>query len=177
MMDLSKIFLALAPIVIAIGVLRYRSDYRRVGRTTALGLVLLVAAWAMPHLVLGFSGPSFPLPRTPLQWIGYGLAILGVALLLVPFCRFTPKMNLGIDTSRLITSGIYRLSRNPQYTGYVLFPVGYALVGQRLMAFAGVALYVVVMHLTVLVEEEHLERCFGDEYRRYKDKTPRYFLV
>jgi protein-S-isoprenylcysteine O-methyltransferase Ste14 len=58
----------------------------------------------------------------------------------------------------------------------VLFPVGYALVGQRVMAFVGVALYVVVMHLTVLVEEEHLERCFGDEYRRYKERTPRYFL-
>jgi hypothetical protein len=105
-MDLSKVFLALAPVVIAIGVLRYRSDYRRFGRTTALGLVLLVAAWATPHLVLGFAMPAFPLPRAPLQWIGYGLAVLGVALLLIPFCRFTPKMNLGVDTSRLVTSGI-----------------------------------------------------------------------
>ena len=83
---------------------------------------------------------------------------------------------MGIDTKRLITSDIYRYSRNPQYTGYALFPLGYAMVGHTLVAYASVVLFVVLMHLTVLVEEEHLERKFGDEYHRYKEKTPRYFL-
>ena len=91
--------------------------------------------------------------------------------------RFSSRMVVGIDTKRLITSDIYRFSRNPQYTGYALFPIGYAMVGHNLVAYAGVALFVVLMHLTVLVEEEHLERTFGDEYRRYKEKTPRYFLL
>ena len=176
-MDLSKIFLALAPAVIAIGVLKYRSDYRRFGRTTVLGVVLLLAAWVMPHMVLGYSMPMFPPPRTPVQWTGYGLMVLGVILSLVPLRRFSSRMFVGIDSKRLITSDIYRFSRNPQYTGYALFPLGYAMVGHNLVAYAGVALFVVLMHLTVLVEEEHLERTFGDEYRRYKEKTPRYFLL
>ena len=176
-MDLTKIFLALAPAVIAIGVLKYRSDYRRFGRTTVLGVVLLLTAWVMPHMVLGYSMPMFPPPRTPVQWTGYGLMVLGVILAFVPMRRFSSRMVMGIDTKRLITSDIYRFSRNPQYTGYALFPLGYAMVGNNLVAYAGVALFVVLMHLTVLVEEEHLERTFGDEYRRYKERTPRYFLL
>ncbi len=176
-MPLSEIFLALSPAVIAVGVLRYRRDFRRFGRTTVLGVVLLLTAWLIPHLVLGYSMPLFPPPRTPVQWTGYGLMVLGVILALVPLRRFSSRMVVGIDTKRLITSDIYRFSRNPQYTGYALFPLGYAMIGHTFLAYAGVALFVVLMHLTVLVEEEHLERRFGDEYRRYRAKTPRYFLL
>jgi protein-S-isoprenylcysteine O-methyltransferase Ste14 len=175
-MEMNKILLALAPAVIAIGVLKYRSDYRRFGRTTVLGVVLLLAAWFVPHIVLGYSMPMFPPPRAPVQWIGYGLMVVGVVLVLIPLRRFSSRMFVGVDTKRLITSDIYRFSRNPQYTGYALFPLGYAMVGHTWMAYAAVALFVVLMHLTVRVEEEHLERQFGDEYRRYKEETPRYFL-
>jgi len=38
----------------------------------------------------------------------------------------------------------------------------------------GVALLLVVTHLTVLVEEEHLEGRFGDRYSAYRRATPRY---
>ena len=75
----------------------------------------------------------------------------------------------------LVTDGVYGWSRNPQYVAYTLFPVGYALTGVAVMAWVGVALYLVLVHLTVLVEEEHLERQFGDVYRVYKRETPRYF--
>lgn len=176
-MPLSEIFLALSPAVIAIGVLKYRSDYRRFGRTTVLGVVLLLTAWVMPHMVLGYSMGMFPPPRTPVQWIGYGLMVVGVVLVLIPLRRFSSRMFVGVDAKRLITSDVYRFSRNPQYTGYALFPLGYAMVGHTWVAYAAVALFVVLMHLTVLVEEEHLERQFGGEYRRYKEKTPRYFLI
>ena len=175
-MPLSEVFLALAPAIIAIGVLKYRSDYRRFGRTTVLGVTLLLAAWFIPHLVLGYSMPMFPPPKVPRQWVGYGLMSVGAALAIVPLHRFSSKMVVGIDTKRLITSDIYRFSRNPQYTGYALFPIGYAMVGNTLLAYVGVVLFLVLMHLTVLVEEEHLERQFGDEYRHYKERTPRYFI-
>lgn len=74
-----------------------------------------------------------------------------------------------------MTDGVYRWSRNPQYVAYMFFLVGYALTGVGVMAWAGVLLYLVLMHLTVLVEEEHLERQFGDVYRVSKRETPRYF--
>jgi protein-S-isoprenylcysteine O-methyltransferase Ste14 len=195
----SEFWLLLSGPVIAIGLLKYRADYRRYGRTTPLGVGLLIAAWFMPHLVLGFAFPMFQLPETPRQWTGYGLMAIGLGGCWLATRRFTQAMVVGSDARTLLTDGAYRWSRNPQYVTYTPFLIGYALTGVAVMAWVGVALYfllvryaltgVAVMawvgvalyfllvHLTVSIEEEHLERRFGDAYRLYKQTTPRYFRV
>jgi protein-S-isoprenylcysteine O-methyltransferase Ste14 len=175
-MGVSTVFLILSPPVIAAGMLRYRNDYRRYGKTTPLGVALLLAAWFMPMCVLGFAIPFFAAPRTWLQYVGYALMILGLVLSLVPLHRFSPRMVVGRDPPRLITDGVYRYSRNPQYVTFAAFVLGYAMTGRALMAYVGVVLYCIVAHLTARVEEEHLQRQFGDAYRRYMKATPRYFL-
>jgi protein-S-isoprenylcysteine O-methyltransferase Ste14 len=176
-MRLSWIFLILTPPVALIGFLKYRSDYRRYGRTTVLSLTAILAAWLMPHCVVGFAIPLTLVPKTVLQEVGMGLMALGLVLTLLGMHRFgSSKMILGKDTSRLVTSGAYLISRNPQYTCYALFLLGYAMTGRSVMAYVGVALFWIVLHLTVVAEEEHLERVFGDEYRRFKKATPRYLL-
>ena len=60
-----------------------------------------------------------------------------------------------------MTSGPYRYSRNPQYVTYFLLLLGYALLGRTPLAWIALAEYWVVVHLIVLIEEEHLERRFG----------------
>ncbi|MEJ2678121.1 MAG: methyltransferase [Gemmatimonadota bacterium] len=175
-MGTSAILLILSPPVIAAGMLRYRHDYRRYGKTTPLGVVLLLAAWFMPMGVLGFAIPFFAPPRTALQYAGYALMILGLTLSLVPLRAFSPKMVVGRDAPRLFSGGVYRFSRNPQYVTFAAFVLGYAMTGRALMAYAGVALYCIVAHLTARVEEEHLERQFGEAYRRYRAATPRYLF-
>jgi protein-S-isoprenylcysteine O-methyltransferase Ste14 len=161
--------------VVALGLVRYRADYRRHGRTTAPGVVALLAAWFMPMGVLGFAIPFFPTPTRPIHYLGYVLMLTGLALLLLPLLRFSPSMVVGRKVEGLITGGVYGYSRNPQYAAWFLFVFGYAMTGRSVMAYVGVALYMVVAHLTALVEEEHLERAYGAEYRRYRASTPRYF--
>lgn len=173
-MSTSAVFLILAVPVMAAGLLWYRADYRRFGRTTALGVSALLAAWFMPMCVLGFSIPFFSAPSRPLQYVGYLLMASGLALLVFPLRRFSPRMIVGRQVEGLITSGVYRFTRNPQYVAWFLFVLGYAMTGRSAMAYLGVALYLVVAHLTARVEEEHLERLYGDEYLRYKASTPRY---
>ncbi|MCG6988095.1 MAG: hypothetical protein LJF06_07945 [Gemmatimonadetes bacterium] len=58
-MSTSAFCLLLSGPVVAVGLLRYRADLRRRGRTTSLGVTLLLAAWLMPHPVLGFALPMF----------------------------------------------------------------------------------------------------------------------
>jgi protein-S-isoprenylcysteine O-methyltransferase Ste14 len=119
----------------------------------------------------------FQAPHTPRQWTGYALMVLGLlGCALVLWLRFSPAMMVGSDARTLVTDGPYRWSRNPQYVAYTLFPVGYALTGVAVMAWVGVALYLVLVHLTVLVEEGHLARQFGDRYRAYRAATPRYLV-
>lgn len=174
-MSTSALFLLLSVPVIGVGLHRYRADYQRLGHSTSLGVGSLLAAWLMPHLVLGYAFPMFPAPHTIRQWAGYALMALSlVASVLVLWGRFSPRMIVGHDTRTLVTEGPYRWSRNPQYVAYAPFLAGYALTGDTLMGWMAVALFLVLVHLTVLVEEEHLERQFGDRYRAYRAATPRY---
>jgi len=174
-MPLSWIFLLLTPPVAAAGLWIYRVSYRRHGHCTAAALFALCTGWLMPHCVLGFSVSLKPVPETFLQYVGAGLIVLGLALTVFSMLHFRSlRMVLGRDRSRLVTIGLYRFSRNPQYVFYALFLLGYAMTGKSMMAYLGAALCWVVIHLTALVEEEHLERVFGEEYRQYKRSVPRY---
>jgi len=176
-MPASTLCLLLSGPVVGIGLHRYRADFRRLGHATHVGVIALLVAWLMPHLVLGFAFPMFPAPRSARQWTGYALMALGlVACALVLWRRFSPEMMVGSDARTLVTDGPYRWSRNPQYIAYTPFPVGYALTGAALMGWVGVAVYLVVVHLTVLIEEEHLTRTFGARYQAYRAATPRYLL-
>jgi protein-S-isoprenylcysteine O-methyltransferase Ste14 len=147
-MPLSWIFLLLTSPVAAAGLWIYRVSYRRHGQCTAAAMFALCTGW---------------------------LIVLGLALTVFSMLHFRSlRMVLGRDPSRLVTIGLYRFSRNPQYVFYALFLLGYAMTGKSMMAYLGAALCWVVIHLTVLVEEEHLERVFGEEYRQYKRSVPRY---
>jgi protein-S-isoprenylcysteine O-methyltransferase Ste14 len=78
-------------------------------------------------------------------------------------------------TTALVTEGIFGKTRNPMYEGVFFFLFGLA-VG---LASDWTTLLLVpaalVMHFgVVLREERYLEAKFGDAYRRYKGRVPRY---
>lgn len=178
-MSFTTIALAVAAIPIgALGLWKYRADYRRRGRQTALGLLGGIAALTTPHLVMGTAHPVPAWPETPLGYVGWALMLLGLGLCLAAMLNFrSGKRVLGMDTSGLTTTGLYRVSRNPQYAFYALFPLGYSLTGDSWTPFLGMALFCAAGHLMVLIEEQHLERVHGEEYRAYRRRTPRYLLV
>jgi len=73
---------------------------------------------------------------------------------------------------RLLTKGLYAVTRHPQYLGIFLWTLGFAMLGWRLINY--------LMWLTLCYsylflaeyEEAELERTFGQEYLNYKSKTP-----
>jgi len=81
----------------------------------------------------------------------------------------------GIEVSGLITTGIYRWSRNPQFLGFYLALLGMSLLGRSGYALLLAIIAVIYCHYYIVkVEEPYLERIFGEEYRAYKLRTPRY---
>ena len=75
----------------------------------------------------------------------------------------------------LITSGPYRFSRNPLYLGgnvFIFF--GAALLFGSPTALFAIALHIPLMDLFIRREEEQLERHFGTEWQRYKQRVRRW---
>lgn len=86
------------------------------------------------------------------------------------------KRMSGVDTSKLVTTGIYRYSRNPQNLGLFLVFLGISIAGRSLLALLLTEVFVIGFHMyAIKLEESYLERIFGEEYRRYKERSPRYF--
>ena len=80
----------------------------------------------------------------------------------------------GSATGSLTVDGVYRISRNPQYVGYVVAGTAGALGRRSPLAMLLTAAYAAICAWWVRVEERALERTFGDEYRRFKSTTPRW---
>lgn len=78
-------------------------------------------------------------------------------------------------TARLVFSGPYRYSRNPDYIGQALLYVGIALVANSWWPLLILPLVLfVVQRFVIEREERYLEAKFGDEYREYRARVRRW---
>jgi len=76
------------------------------------------------------------------------------------------------ENHHLVTSGMYRHTRNPQYLGFILIFLGYAVaLGSLLIASMSVIGLFAVFRSRMILEEELLLTAFGDEYREYMERT------
>jgi len=161
--------------VTAVALLYARWEYRRRGRLGWLSLGLVCLMIFVPNLLLEYA-TSYQLPRTPLALGGVAIGLLGLAICLPSVWTFrsAPKV-LCLDAGELSTSGLYHRSRNPQYVGWYLFLVGFALTDWSWWCLGALTASAVGLHLLVLVEEEHLQRVFGGAYAEFRRRVPRYF--
>lgn len=75
----------------------------------------------------------------------------------------------------LATGGVYAVTRNPLYIGLVLIYFGLAILLTSLWVLVLLApvLFILQRHI-VLPEEAALEASFGDTYRQYQRRVPRW---
>ena len=73
-----------------------------------------------------------------------------------------------------LSKGVYAISRHPQYLGFFLAFAGIGIVCAS-WVFLLIALVWIISWYFGVVEEEHIlcER-YGDSYRQYMDRTPRW---
>lgn len=78
-------------------------------------------------------------------------------------------------TPEIISTGVYRFTRNPMYVGLALvqIAIGVALANGWILILVPVVL-AVVYATAVRHEEAYLTRKFGDEYTRYKGSVRRW---
>jgi protein-S-isoprenylcysteine O-methyltransferase Ste14 len=78
--------------------------------------------------------------------------------------------------SRLATNGPYAWTRNPLYFGSSFLALGFALMSWNLIAAALLLVPSFLIYPQVIRSEEvHLEQLFGEEFRNYRQRVPRFF--
>jgi protein-S-isoprenylcysteine O-methyltransferase Ste14 len=140
-----------------------------------------------PLIYLGGLAAGFGLealldsPSVPggLAWpVGATLMVAGAALARSFFRALgragTPVSPYSTPT-KLVTTGVYRFSRNPGYLGMALAYAGIAVIAGALWALAPLIVVLVLIDRGVIAREERfLERKFGADYLRYKRRTRRW---
>ena len=102
----------------------------------------------------------------------------GVLVFVISVAAMKDNWRAGVareDDTELVTSGIYRISRNPAFLGFDLVYVGIGLMFFNWALFAVSVAGAVMFHLQIVyVEEACLSRTFGDEYTDYRKRVCRY---
>jgi protein-S-isoprenylcysteine O-methyltransferase Ste14 len=79
------------------------------------------------------------------------------------------------ESTQLVMSGPYRLTRNPAYLGFALIYCAIAVLAASLWVLAALPAVLLVIDRGVIAREERfLERKFGEPYRLYKQRTRRW---
>jgi len=78
------------------------------------------------------------------------------------------------DATGLVTNGLYRWSRNPQYVADMAILIGWAILSASLWALPVLAIGIAVLAIAPLAEEPWLEEVYGEQYRIYKQTVRRF---
>ena len=111
------------------------------------------------------------------RFTGFLIGMLGDAIFLLSVLCMKGSWRAGIpdkDRTELVTTGIYRYSRNPAFLGFDFMYAGVLLMYGNLLTLGFSAFAMVMLHLQILQEERYLEVVFGAAYVTYKQQVFRY---
>lgn len=103
----------------------------------------------------------------PLFLVGFGITVLGY-------------FNLGLGNTYcgadgLVSHGLYRFSRNPQYASSILGLIGTVICANSWLTIPLAFLMCCTYVLMAVVEEVWLDDHYGASYREYRERTARFF--
>ena len=112
--------------------------------------------------------------RNPLRFIaGVPLVVLGGLLALWGMVAVGWENTAGLKGG-FVSTGPYRFTRNPQYVGDIVFFVGVSVIANSLLLWFTHLLLALVFVVAPLAEEPWLEERYGDAYREYRRRVPRF---
>jgi protein-S-isoprenylcysteine O-methyltransferase Ste14 len=133
-----------------------------------LGLVWWAGSLFPSTLCLGPAGKG----------VGWFVAICGISLLVIAAGLFRKEgttVNPTREPTKLVTDGIYRMTRNPMYLGMLMILSGFALILESPIGLVFPVIFFFLMDRLVIPREEKVvEGVFGETYRVYKSSTRRW---
>lgn len=141
------------------------------------------SGWSRQLSILSAMRTVFALPAfvlitfSPLK-VGCSVFSVGLLIFALGLAGFVAALwNFrNTPSDRPATVGLYRVSRNPQALTFFLALYGITLTIGSWIALLTVAACQLFAHFRILAEEAACLRQYGDAYRAYMRRVPRYFL-
>jgi protein-S-isoprenylcysteine O-methyltransferase Ste14 len=141
----------------------------------AVAAAIALAMWGTSRLAPLVRMPGAWRPGLSLALLLAGLVLSAAGVLAFRGARTTVNPTKPERTSSLVTSGVYRFTRNPMYLGIVCLLVAWAVFlssGWALLGAVAFVLYITRFQITP--EERALAKLFGSEFAAYQARVRRW---
>lgn len=150
-----------------------------------IGLYFKLTLIAMFIYVLAFAFfptwhdnflPIILLDNLTIKLIGLGLLAIALIWTIVAQGHMKNSWRIGIDTetkTELVTTGLFRFSRNPIFFGMILSLVGLFLTTPNALTGLFLILGYILIQIQIRLEEEFLTTEHGQNYISYRQKVRR----
>ena len=126
----------------------------------------------------GVTNPFGSLIGSPWRWAGAALVAGGLAVTIAGSRRFAAvgtNIKTFDDPDLLVDTGLFALTRNPMYLGFMFALVGVAIVADDVLGWlAPVAFFLAADRWYIPFEEDRMTETFGTEYETYRNHTRRW---
>lgn len=150
---------------------------KKKGKRFYIELVMKIATYAV--VVVEVISICVVRPQLPQMFliVGVVMGFIGDAIFAMAVITMKDSWRAGIaenDKTEIITSGIYKISRNPAFLGFDCVYLGLVLMFFNLPLLLFSIFAMAMLHLQILQEEQYLPNVFGNDYIQYKNKVCRY---
>jgi protein-S-isoprenylcysteine O-methyltransferase Ste14 len=141
-------------------------------------VLVLVTAGFMWTLAFAVPGLDFSLPASSL--VALVFAATGGAFALLGVWEFrsadtTVDPRTPDQSASLVVSGVYRISRNPMYVGFLLVLIAWGVFLSNLTSLVLLPAFVIYMNrFQIVPEERYMREKFGEVYRQYEARVRRW---
>ena len=163
---------------------RRKINWKEYGLVTAFFVSLFIEMYGLPLTIFFVSKTVSPTnigdltPVYSFEFLGveiamslamlYGLILMLIGTIFIIVAWITLYKN--IKKSDIVTSGIYSISRHPQYFGFILIILGWFIGWPTVLTVVFAAILIYKYIKVCKIEEKELSD--NKKYKKYKEKTP-----
>lgn len=152
-------------------------DYIGLVMKLLIGLLFLAGIlYSIAPNIYPYLSPISYLENQIVIYIGLIILHISIVWIFIAQMQMGQSWRIGIDEknkTELITSGLFSFSRNPIFFGMIWSMVGFFLLIPNALTFCLMITSYIVIQIQIRLEEEFLEKEFGENYLNYKSKTRR----